>query len=283
MPTTPATPRIVPDVDQSMTAQHLRRRKGPKLWPLWFALMVVIMLMGAAAVGLWYERERLLSEFNRVSGEVSNLHARIDSGDTDVQDAITLVQAQMVTLFQEQEHLAVSVTNTREELYGLLTANEELVTSDSLNGIAETIQQLEAQATFRDSQLAAIHASLDALEQAGTSGRQNLSETLAYLEEVTEQRWSSISRQLERVAQLENERAELETKVTAWQEGIDQRFLEVHSVLETLNDEASPATQEALDVVEEQLAQRISTLESDIRQVRQAQLAFSAQMEMLRQ
>ncbi len=283
MPTTPATPRIVPDVDQSMTAQRLRRRKGPKLWPLWFALMVVIMLMGAAAVGLWYERERLLSEFNRVSGEVSNLHARIDSGDTDVQDAITLVQAQMVTLFQEQEHLAVSVTNTREELYGLLTANEELVTSDSLNGIAETIQQLEAQATFRDSQLAAIHASLDALEQAGTSGRQNLSETLAYLEEVMEQRWSSISRQLERVAQLENERAELETKVTAWQEGIDQRFLEVHSVLETLNDEASPATQEALDVVEEQLAQRISTLESDIRQVRQAQLAFSAQMEMLRQ
>ncbi|WP_434985698.1 hypothetical protein [Vreelandella zhaodongensis] len=283
MPNTTATPRIVPDVGQSMTAQHLRHRKGPKLWPLWIVLMLVIILLGAAAVGLWYERERLLSEFNRVSGEVSNLHARIDSGSTDAQDALTLVQAQVATLFQEQEHLAVSVTNTREELYGLLTANEELVTTDSLSGFAETIKQLEDQAALRDRQLAAIRSSLDSLEQTGLSGRQNLAEEVTNLDEMMAQRLSSITSQLDRITQLENASTELETKVTAWQEEVDQRFIEVNSTIDNLSDVDSYVTQETLETLEEQLAQRIGTLESDIRQVRQAQLAFSAQMEMLRQ
>ena len=108
--------RIVPDVDQSLTAHHLRHRRGPKLWPLWLMLVLILLLLGAAAAGLWYERERLLGEVHRVSGEVSNLHARLDSGDTDAQDALTFVQAQMTTLFQEQEQLSIALTNTREEL-----------------------------------------------------------------------------------------------------------------------------------------------------------------------
>ncbi|CAH1044634.1 hypothetical protein [Halomonas sp. TD01] len=282
MPNSTASSRIVPDVDQSLTAQHLRHRKGPKLWPLWLLMVLIIISLGAAAAGLWYERERLLEEVHRVSGEVSNLHARLDSGDTDTQDAIAFVQAQMSTLFQEQEQLAVAVTNTREELYGLLTSNEELVNGDALSGIAERISQLEEQAALRDQQLTAIRTSLDALEQAGMSGRQNLAEEVTYLEEMLSQRLSATASRLDDVAQLENESTELATKVTAWQEEIDQRFVDVNSTLETLSSTDTAATQEALQALEQQWAQRLNTLESDIRQVRQAQLAFSAQMEMLR-
>lgn len=282
MPNSTASSRIVPDVDQSLTAQHLRHRRGPKLWPLWLLMMLIIISLGAAAAGLWYERERLLEEVHRVSGEVSNLHARLDSGDTDTQDAIAFVQAQMTTLFQEQEQLAVAVTRTREELYGLLMSNEELVNGDALSSIAERISQLEEQAALRDQQLAAIRTSLDSLEQAGMSGRQNLAEEVTYLEEMLSQRLSATTSRLDDVAKLENESSELATKVTAWQEEVDQRFTEVNSTLETLSSTDTPATQEALQALEQQWAQRLNTLESDIRQVRQAQLAFSAQMEMLR-
>ncbi|WP_083004335.1 hypothetical protein [Halomonas sp. GT] len=282
MPNSTASSRIVPDVDQSLTAQHLRHRKGPTLWPLWLIMVLIIISLGAAAVGLWYERERLLDEVHRVSGEVSNLHARLDSGDTDAQDAIAFVQAQMTTLFQEQEQLAVTVTSTREELYGLLTSNEELVNGDALSSIADRISQLEEQAALRDQQLAAIRTSLDSLEQAGMSGRQNLAEEVTYLEEMLSQRLSATASRLDEVAQLENESSELATKVTAWQEEVDQRFTEVNSTLETLSSTDTPATQEALEALEQQWIQRLNTLESDIRQVRQAQLAFSAQMEMLR-
>lgn len=282
MPNSTASSRIVPDVDQSLTAQHLRHRRGPKLWPLWLLMMLIIISLGAAAVGLWYERERLLEEVHRVSGEVSNLHARLDSGDTDTQDTIAFVQAQMTTLFQEQEQLAVAVTSTREELYGLLTSNEELVNGDALSSIAARISQLEEQAALRDQQLAAIRTSLDSLEQAGTSGRQNLAEEVTYLEEMLSQRLSATTSRLDDVAKLENESSELATNVTAWQEEVDQRFTEVNSTLETLSSTDTPVTQEALQALEQQWSQRLNTLESDIRQVRQAQLAFSAQMEMLR-
>lgn len=277
MPNSTSSQRIVPDVDQSLTAQHLRYRKGPRLWPLWLVMTAIVMALGAAAVGLWYERERLLNDLHRVSGEVSNLHARLDSDDTDTQDAITFVQAQMATLFQEQEQLAMAVTNTRQELYGLLTANEELVSNDAVSSLSQSLEQLREQASLRDGQLAAIRSSLEALEQSGTSGRQNLLEEVSHLEQDTAQRLAVLERQ------LAAESDELETEFTRWREAVDQRLSTLSSTVETLNTtESSAASQASLDALEQQWAQKINTLESDIRQVRQAQLAFSAQMEMLR-
>nr|WP_273422040.1 hypothetical protein [Halomonas sp.] len=272
----PSSPRIVPDVDQSLTAQHLRHRRGPRLWPLWLVLILLMLLLGAAAVGVWYERERLLAEVHRVSGEVSNLHARLDSDDTEAQDAITFVQAQMSTLFQEQEQLAVALTNTREELYGLLTENEELVSNEALETFSQRFEQFQEQAALRDSQLAAIRTSLDALEQAGTSGRQNLVEEVTHLEEVINQRLDTMERQ------VASDRTATEEQLSIWRENIEQQLTQLSSTVAEVNTQEEPASQAELTALEAQWTQRLNTLESDLRQVRQAQLAFSAQMEMLR-
>ena len=268
--------RIVPDVDQSLTAQHLRHRRGPRLWPLWLVLILLMLLLGAAAVGVWYERERLLAEVHRVSGEVSNLHARLDSDDTEAQDAITFVQAQISTLFQEQEQLAVALTNTRAELYGLLTENEELVSNEALETFSQRFEQFQEQAALRDSQLAAIRTSLDALEQAGTSGRQNLVEEVTHLEEVINQRLDTMERQ------VASDRTATEEQLSIWRENIEQQLTQLSSTVAEVNTQEEPASQAELTALEAQWTQRLNTLESDLRQVRQAQLAFSAQMEMLR-
>jgi len=268
--------RIVPDVDQSLTAQHLRHRRGPRLWPLWLVLILLMLLLGAAAAGVWYERERLLAEVHRVSGEVSNLHARLDSDDTEAQDAITFVQAQMSTLFQEQEQLAVALTNTREELYGLLTENEELVSNEALETFSQRFEQFQEQAALRDSQLAAIRTSLDALEQAGTSGRQNLVEEVTHLEEVINQRLDTMERQ------VASDRTATEEQLSIWRENIEQQLTQLSSTVAEVNTQEEPASQAELTALEAQWTQRLNTLESDLRQIRQAQLAFSAQMEMLR-
>ena len=268
--------RIVPDVDQSLTAQHLRHRRGPRLWPLWLVLILLMLLLGAAAVGVWYERERLLAEVHRVSGEVSNLHARLDSDDTEAQDAITFVQAQISTLFQEQEQLAVALTNTREELYGLLTENEELVSNEALETFSQRFEQFQEQAALRDSQLAAIRTSLDALEQAGTSGRQNLVEEVTHLEGVINQRLDTMERQ------VASDRTATEEQLSIWRENIEQQLTQLSSTVAEFQPQEEPASQAELTALEAQWTQRLNTLESDLRQVRQAQLAFSAQMEMLR-
>ncbi|WP_404345910.1 hypothetical protein [Vreelandella venusta] len=268
--------RIVPDVDQSLTAQHLRHRRGPRLWPIWLILMLLVLLLGAAAAGLWYERERLLDEVHRVSGEVSNLHARLDSGDTDAQDAITFVQAQMTTLFQEQEQLAIALTNAREELYGVLTDNEELVSNEALETLSQQMAQFQEQAALRDRQLASIRTSLNALEQAGTSGRQNLVEEVSHLEGVLTQRIDTMERQ------VVSDRTAMEVQFREWQEEAEQQIAQLSSAVSEINTQEVPASQSELTALETQWAQRLNMLESDVRQVRQAQLAFSAQMEMLR-
>lgn len=271
--------RIVPDVEQSLTAQHLRHRRGPRLWPLWLALTFMVLLMAAAAAGLWYERERLLAEVHRVSGELSNLHARLDSDDTETQDTLTFVQAQMSTLFQEQEQLAMALTDTREELYGLLTDSEELVSNEALETFSQRLEQIQEQAILRDSQLAAIRTSLDALEQAGTSGRQNLVEEVTHLEAVMGQRLETMEQQ------LASDQTAIEARLRDWREDMEQQLTQLSSTVDgVIADaaEAEPVSQAEITSLEEQWSQRLNTLESDLRQVRQAQLAFSAQMEMLR-
>ncbi|NYT73449.1 hypothetical protein HZU72_13550 [Halomonas sp. QX-2] len=277
MPDATASSRIVPDVDQSLTAQHLRHRKGPTLWPLWLCLLLIIALMGAAAAGLWYERERLLDELHRVSGEVSNVHARLDSDDTDVQDTITFVQAQMSTLFQEQEQLSMSLAETREELYGFLTSSEDTVSSDSINTLLQQLSQLREQAELRDSQLMAVRESLDALEQTGSSGRQNLVEEVSHLEQLTERRIDGLD------SQLNSASSAWEEQLSAQRAAFEARFDELEtSVAESVAEIEAPADQAALEALEQEWSQRLNSLESDVRQVRQAQLAFSAQLEMLR-
>lgn len=277
MPDATGSSRIVPDVDQSLTAQHLRYRKGPTLWPLWLCLLLIIALLGAAAAGLWYERERLLNELHRVSGEVSNVHARLDSGDTDVQDAITFVQAQMSTLFQEQEQLSISLTDTRAELYSLLTMNEDMASSDSINTLLQQLAQFEEQAALRDSQLLAMRESLDALEQTGASGRRNLVEEVAHLEQLNGQRLSALD------SQINNVSSEWDEQLAAQRDAIEARFDDLEaSLAASMVDLDTPADQQALETLEQEWSQRLNSLESDVRQVRQAQLAFSAQLEMLR-
>ncbi|TVP48015.1 MAG: hypothetical protein EA345_09775 [Halomonas sp.] len=273
MPDSTASSRIVPDVEHSLTAQHLRHRKGPTLWPLWVLMLLIIATLMAAAAGLWYERERLLSELQRVSGEVSNVHARLDSGDTDVQDTVALVQAQIGTLFQEQEQLSIALGDTRQELYNLLTNNEEAATSDSIDRLLQQLAQSQEQAQLRDSQLAALNQSLDALEQAGTAGRRNIIEEVDHLEQLTGQRLSALEEQISSV------NVAWEEQLSAQREAIASRFEELET---SLAESDASVDQEALDALEQTWSQRLNALESDVRQVRQAQLAFSAQLEMLR-
>lgn len=272
-----SSPRIVPDADQSVTARHLRHRKQPRLWPLWLLMVAIIVMLGVATAGLWYERERLFSELHRVSGEVSNLHARRDSEDTEAQDTLIFVQAQMATLFQDQEQLAIAVANMRDEFYSLLTVSEKPVSQEAVSSLVQSVEQLREQASLRDGQLAAIRGSLDALEQVGVSGRQNMLEEITLLEQDMIQRIDVLERQ------LTSESRELETALAGWHEEADQRLAALAASIEAL--EASQTLtlhQASLNDLTQQWEQRINILESDIRQVRQAQLAVSAQMEMLR-
>ncbi|PRY65622.1 hypothetical protein B0H98_102146 [Vreelandella songnenensis] len=276
MPNSTPSQRIVPDVDQSLTAHHLRHRKGPAVWPLWLAVLILFGLLAAVSAAAWFERGRLMDELHRVSGEASNVHARLDSGDTDVQDTIAFVQAQMTTLFQEQEQLSIALTNTREDIYGVLTDSQEQVSSDTLDRINARMDAFEGQAELRDRQLAALRTSLDTLEKAGTSGRQNLIEEVEHLKQLTSQQLASLESASSALRQS------VEEQISAQNDNVSERFNMLETGLDTLQLETASAQEDQVADIEAQLSQRIAGIESDVRQLRQAQLAFSAQIEMLR-
>ncbi|GAA3908696.1 hypothetical protein GCM10022228_19060 [Halomonas cibimaris] len=210
--------RIVPDVDQSLSSQHLRQRPPkPRLWPLWLMIVTLTAATVALAGGAWLERERLLGELERVSGEVSNLHARLAADDSDVQDKIALVQAQVRTLFQEQEQLSMRFNATRDELLTLIPASDDRVSADAIEALLTQVKKQQEAAGLRDDQLTALSESLAALERSAESEHRRLSERM-----------------------------------------------------ETLFADAGT------------FRQRLDTLENEVRQLRQSQLALSAQLEMLR-
>ncbi|MDN6322513.1 MAG: hypothetical protein L0J73_07590, partial [Halomonas sp.] len=157
------------------------------------------------------------------------------------------------------------------------TMNEDMASSDSINTLLQQLAQFEEQAELRDSQLLAMRESLDALEQAGTSGRQNLIEEVAHLEQLNGQRLSALDNQVNNVS------SEWEEQLAAQRDAIEARFDDLEaSLAASMVDLDTPADQQALETLEQEWSQRLNSVESDVRQVRQAQLAFSAQLEMLR-
>jgi len=270
-----ASRRIVPDVEQSVSAQHLRYRKGPAIWPVWLALGALSGLLFTAAAGLWYERERLLDEVSGLSGEVSNMHARLDSGDTQIEEAVTLLQAQMGTLFQEQEQLGMALGDTRSELFSLIPANEDTVSADALGELTEQVSSQQEAAAERDRQLAALDTSLETLEQASLQARRELAEEIASLLAQLERQETRLLSDMET---LKAEQQVLEGRIQDLDDTLDEALL------------GNPAGTVSPSEMTNQIAaaqqtwqEELDALESDLRQIRQAQLAFSAQLEMLRQ
>lgn len=269
-----ASKRIVPDVEQSVSAQHLRYRKGPNIWPLWFAFVVILALFAAAAVGLWFERERLLEEMSGVSGEVSNMHARLDSGDSQMQDAITVLQAQMRTLFQEQEQLGSALNATRDEIFSLIPASEEIVSTDMIETLLADIDAQQETAQTRSRQLAEFNDSLERFGQEITTNRQQLSEQIATVATQLERQDATLSESIDTLSQQwEMQQNRLQS--------LEQQLAEAEN---GDNADAISRTEVAthISAVEQSWQQELDALESDLRQVRQAQLALSAQLEMLR-
>ena len=70
---------IVPDPDSSLTRPRRPMAPQPRLWPLKFAvLLLLVMLVGVSWLG-WQERERMNAQMQQISAEMSNVHARFDA------------------------------------------------------------------------------------------------------------------------------------------------------------------------------------------------------------
>ncbi len=275
---------IVPDPEASLTAHRPRYPEPPRVWPLWLLVLMLVGAVGAMGWYGWQERQRLEAETARLSGELSNVHARFDAAIGEG-DGLERLETRLDTLERQDETQERRFTVVEEDLVAGLERLEGLVDRQE----ARLTRMGEAAAT-REAMLVAFQDSLDALERAGEEGRGALGERLDLLSEAhadDARRLSELRGQVIDTADLEalhEEQQSQETRLDELQAEQRSRLEElqarVASLAETLEgvDEAREDDGQQRDA----LRQRLSALEAEAGELRRSQLALSARLEALR-
>ncbi|MBS9402589.1 hypothetical protein KG088_03020 [Halomonas sp. TRM85114] len=264
---------IVPDPDSSL-APRMRQPPAPRVWPLW--LLVLLLMVGCVVLAWtgWQESSRFERELTRLTGEVSNVHARFEAqqGEGDV---LRSLESRLEALEARDSAFEERLQDIQER------AQAQLSTMDERLDEWETRQaEAASDAEARDALLASARMSLDALERAGEEGRAALDERLTAMAQARE-------RDQQRIDTLENETiATLETE----QSMLEERLISTQRQLEDFNSRQSQFA-EAIESVESSqdadqqrssaTVERLNVLEDELAELRRGQLAMSAQLEAL--
>lgn len=282
---------IVPDPDSSLSAHRLRHPPPPRVWPLWLLILGMIAAGGALGWVGWEERNRLTADLARVSGELSNVHARFDTALGEG-EALDEIEERLAALERRDEALGGHLGVLEKQLE---TRSDEL--DERLEGLRERLSRIGEAAATREAMLAATGASLDALERAGEEGRAALEERIAALAEARERdarRLAELDEGLaaleadtgrgEALARLEQAQAALEERLTEEARAREERVEALAASLAGVAAEVEAAGGSRDDGAQrlEALTGRLGALEAEIGELRRAQLALSARLEALR-
>lgn len=267
------TAPIVPDPDDSLTSHRFRYPRPPRVWPLWLLVLLLIAALAGMAWMAWEERERFQRDLTRVTGEISNVHARFDM-DEGRGEALADVESRLDSLERQDAQL-------EEPLSSRLVAVDERI--DDLQ--SRVVRIGEAAAT-REAMLTAIQVSLDALERGGEEARAALDERLIAVSQSQGRNNERLERLTDWLEELEVEMPDssLDERLTRLEGQLQERLDEAVARLSRLSEEV-----EALDSTREDESERIAAVDdrvaalaSDLGELRRAQLALSAQLEVLR-
>lgn len=289
---------IVPDPEASLAS---RRRQGPpppRVWPLWLLVLGLAAAGGGAGYLAWEERTRLDAELARLSGELSNVHARFDTALGEG-EALADIEERLTALERRDEAHDGLLAVFEEDLAAGLEAQEA-----RHNALQQRLVRIAEAAATREAMLAATQLSLDALERAGAEGRAALGDALeaqrGHLDDLVEaqtaerQRLAAVDERLGQLA-AETGQAEAMARLEADQQALAERFAEAEVAAERQRQDlearltALGAEVEALaeagdddGSAEEALAARLAALAVEVGELRRSQLALSARLEALR-
>ncbi|RAR60314.1 MULTISPECIES: hypothetical protein [Halomonadaceae] len=267
---------IVPDVNASLGGQARYAPPAPRLWPLWCLILLLAGALGGFGYLAWQERLNLKADLRQLQGQLSNVHARFDGFDANrggnlerfenALDVLGEEQGQLVQRLNEQE---TQLADFRDTLSGnddsdalVARLNAQADRQDNLQAVLDaTRTSLDALESNGDDARAALAARLDVIKSDTTALNDRLDEVAAKLSQ-TEQRQSA---QEVVSASLMSSTRSLETDQDALAARVDE--------LATGRDEAATSREALLKRLDEHRAQ--------LTELRQSQLAISAQLESL--
>ena len=292
---------IVPDPEASLASQRRRGSPPPRmrpLWPLWLLLLGLATAGGGAGYLVWEERQRFDTELARLSGELSNVHARFDAALGEG-DALTDIEERLTSLARRDEAHDGLLAVLEEDLAAGLDAQES-----RHEALQQRLVRIAEAAATREAMLAATQVSLDSLERAGVEGRAVLGEALEAQRSRLDDLLESQARESHRLAELDERVADLAAdtgqdeiieSLAADQQAIAERLVTSREGTErerqVLEERLAALGREVEDLAEagddersndDALAARLASLEMEIGELRRTQLAFSARLEALR-
>lgn len=283
------TTPIVPDSDSEMIARHRSapvRLRRTRTWPLWLACLLLCAGLVALGVYYWLDRQTWLANQRQLAGQLSNLHARLDSlGDSRNASSSDLEQ-RLADLQSAQQMLQTELSDLETTLSSLEESSADSVALDEL---AQRFQAAEEERDTLAATMEAMQRSLDILEQSGEEARAVLTARLddveAALAEAERQRQAlaEVDGEFEsRLAQLDTIQERLQASLESLSSGtqgevlaaLETRLDELAGAVETLRSDDT-AQQERLD----QLSSRIEASQTSLTELRQNQLALNATIE----
>lgn len=264
---------IVPDVNTSLTAGHLRHPRPARLWPLWLVILLLLVALAGLGIAGWQERLLLLHQLDRQEGQLSNIHARFDGFDEGHQDELEPITERLASLDDGQQALRDRLEEQEQLIESIRVASaDDTVVNELDSRLAELAEEL----TALDDLLGVMRQSQDALEAAGEQTRATFSGHMERLE----QRLEALAPQL---AALDDAQQRLDARLDDLPDVDPQRFDELATELERLD-----AALEGLDALRDddrqalaELRDSLGSTRAELTELRQSQLAASAQLEAL--
>ncbi|WP_445157685.1 hypothetical protein [Halomonas sp. E14] len=296
---------IVPDPDASLTRSRRYAPPRQRLWPVKLVtLLLVVAVAGLGWLG-WQEQQRLHNLWQQLAGEMSNLHARFDA-EEGRGDRLEGIESRLYSIEAHGESVVARMAGLEAEVRQVTQHDAPRVESlaETLAAIEAQLDRLNEEAQTRDALLGAIRLSVDAIERAGEEGRQALAARLDTVAEGSQQHAAQIEDTDARLQALVAERDDQQVNLTERVEALEQRFdtaldqqaMQIDERLDARDDamtqrlaalsEQLESLNEQLDAISEVqqgLPTRITAMEAELLELRQAQLSLSAGLEALQQ
>ncbi|HSH49731.1 MAG TPA: hypothetical protein VK991_14255 [Halomonas sp.] len=247
---------IVADPEASLSHRPYRVRH-PRLWPLWSLCILLLLALSALAALGWWQSQQLGEQLERLRGELSNVHARLDGeqvGKQQQDDEVSRLAARFDRFESAQGRRGEDVEARLASLSEALESVEARIAQQ-----AGSAAQDESMAEALDSRLSALQASLDALEQTGKEGREALTDrqdALTERQQGQQQALSLLGERLEALDDVPERQAAIETRL----ESMEARLADLFA-----DDGAA--------------AQQLAELAREIKEIRQSQLVINARLE----
>ncbi|MGQ7248385.1 hypothetical protein ACUN9Y_13750 [Halomonas sp. V046] len=275
----PSARPIVPDPGDSLSGGRRRYPPPPRVWPLWLLIVVLMGVMAGGGYLAWQERERFQQQVSELRGELSNVHARFDT-EQGQGDVLGDIQRQLKALDQGDRSLAAQLQALDERLGGELAETAETVQQRRYQMEQEwqdERHELDERLGALMDTLSATRTSLTAVEQTGDNARDALASRLARQDDAREAFAG-------RLASLTTRVDEVVTRLDSRLSQLTPRLETFEQTLDSLNDDVEAVAQSGEDGRERlaALTERADRLAAEVTDLRQSQLALSAQIEALR-